>query len=286
MTVRSFSTSGRKQSDRHLLKTLGTLGISRRLIEGRYWEVMSSADARYSEMSETYARLNRDLLELAETSPFPISHITGEARVLVDPAHRTVMAECAANGSGYSTAIACKQAAAPHTRIVDAYSFLLAQKDRWYRISRQDLLDILGLCAQGTVGISVLAKAAPVHYSTYGSDRILVQAPHEHPAERKRIWYLRSEELVRDLSVKTQDYFSTAARIPPSSFDGLVTWLFNQDIEAAIAGDDAAWSRLGVQERQRLIGLGLVGAAGQEQSEVKSSMASTVKELREALTHA
>jgi hypothetical protein len=185
-----------------------------------------------------------------------IRHITGEARVLVDPAHRNVIA--ANHEEGLPTRIACRQ----HTnKITDGYSFISAQKTRWVGLTWMDLIDIVSLCARGSVQMFVLKQAAPVHYSLFGSSRVLIQEPHEHPSERKNIWYIESSALVGELADRTNQTFDNGRLIPPSSFDAMLQWLFSDRIYrlvGSVAPPSEVVDELASDDIQKLVDLGVL----------------------------
>jgi hypothetical protein len=210
-------------------------------------------------MSAVYRTLNHDLLGLVEGQSIPIRHITGEARVLVDPAHRTVIAKNMKQGS--ATTVACRQSDPP---ITDAFSFISAQKRRWKRVTWPDLIDMLSLCACGAIRISVLDRPATIHYSIFGRDRMLLQEHHEHPSERKSVWYLRSRELVSDLADQTAHTFARAESIPPTSFSSLLQWLYSEPIYPLIRAsqiNEAMRAHLSEADIARLVDLGIVAAS-------------------------
>jgi hypothetical protein len=199
--------------------------VSGEIVEAASWRVVAHAEPNHLQMSRTYQVLNADLSHIVARYPIRIRHVTGEARVLVDPAHRNVIALNKAGG--ITTRIACRQST---PKIVDAYSFIAAQRSRWSKITWADLIDIVALCAHGAIRISILDKPAEVHYSLFGSNRILLQEPHEHPSEQKRVWYLESSDLVRALADRISSTFDDAYLLPPTTFDALLQWLFSARI--------------------------------------------------------
>jgi hypothetical protein len=167
------------------------------------------------------------LLRAVRSGPIRIDHITGEARVLVDPHHRKVID--ANHKMGGLTRIACRQPPGSE-EIEDARSFIAAQKHRWHSMTWMDLIDVVSLAATGRVGMFVLARPADIHYSVYGSDRVLLQENHPHPSEQKRVWYIRSRAIASELAERTAANFESATPIPPQSFDGLRRWLFSKEL--------------------------------------------------------
>ena len=215
-----------EQVDRGLRATVLGLGVSEYLADGVEECVVYKADARHRDMSATYWKLNDDLLTLARRGPLRIDHITGEARVLVDPHHRKVISVNHANGG--LTRIACRQP--KPGQIHDAFTFVAAQKTRWYAMTWMDLIDVVSLAATGQVGMFVLARPADIHYSVYGSSRALLQERHHHPSEKKRVWYVKSRPITAELAEQATATFDAATCIPPQSFDTLRRWMFSREL--------------------------------------------------------
>lgn len=214
--------------DATLLETLSDLGIADDVLTRQPWVVVAQAEAQDDPMVAVYKRLNDDLQAQVESEHrIAIRHITGEARVLVDPAHRNVMA-----ANDLPTMVACRQLPAGVGRIVDGVTFIAAQLARWRHPTYDDIVDIVYLCATGRTRVAVMADEARIHFSLYGIDRVLLQAQHVHPMERKRLWYLRSTELVNLLDARAEAYMRNASPVPMTSFQALLEWLVSPPILA------------------------------------------------------
>lgn len=240
-----------------LEETLQELNLSDAAIAEASSQIVRSAQPDDNAMSKVYSALNADLKQAVHSSALTIRHITGEARVLIDPAHRNVIAEN--HERGLPTRIACRQHA--ETPISDAYTFFAAQRDRWAAVTWSDLIDIASLCARGSIRISVLDKPADIHYSLFGRDLALIQGQHEHPSERKNIWYVRSPRLVSELADPTNVTFNSSRRISPMSFDAMLQWMYSDGVYELIGTDSPpqeAIDLLSAEDVSKLIALGVL----------------------------
>jgi hypothetical protein len=257
------------------------LGVSESLIAESSGLVVACNDPKNRAMSDTYHVLNSDLLRLVQTEPLPISHITGEARVLVDPAHRNVIA--ADKKWGEVVRLACRQPDSTNMRIVDAETFLGVQRPQWQQLSWDDVVDILTLCATGAVRIFVLKKPAPIHFSVYGRDRVLLQEEHVHPSDGKRVWYLKSPDLVDELKPKAEKLLSDAFVIPISSFDSLLQWLFSPGIWEIVSADtipEKVQNRWSEGDRLRLLRMGWIDS--DQGGEITTGLTDSLRSLEPA----
>lgn len=208
-----------------LTALLGRLGVDPPLVQSSAWIVRARAAANDEQMSAVYAQLNRDLSALVDNKSIGVTHITGEARVLVDPAHRRVID--ANFASGVPTTVACRDS---DEGIRDAESFLNAQRSHWTLLTWVDFISIVGLFAGGAAVLRVLKAPSAVHYSTFGANLILIQEPQIDETERKRVWYIQSADLVRLLTLTTNDHLARSRQIPSTSFASLLQWLYSERI--------------------------------------------------------
>jgi hypothetical protein len=264
--------------DHNLLVTLERLGVSAESRDRGNWTVLSHADPEFEMMSNTYAVLNRDLLQIVSRTGIPISHITGEARVLVDPAHRTVIRKNATKDT--VTQLACRPEKGD---IVDASSFISAQRHRWSTLTWTDLIDIISLCASSSVRVSVLKQPAMIHYSIFGTDRILLQSEHDHPSDKKEVWYMHASEVAGELATPTIELIEAAEVIPATSFACLLQWLFSEAIfpifEARGVISQQTMGRLNEEDLARLLNLGVLRQSDDDGLEFESNLAPDLQAL-------
>lgn len=216
------------------------LGIPDEVLSSRPWDLLAVAEPDALKMGDVYKILNDDLLTLTADGPINIDHVTGEARVLVDPHHRNVIA--ASSSKGGVVRIACRES--DFEPIRDAVTFFGAQlraadarRSRWGNVAWPDVIDIAGLARRGSLRIFVLREPAEVHFSTFGSDRVLLQQRHPHPSEKKWVWYFRSRELVDLLQEQAEARFETGRLIPPTSFGALLQWMASAGVRSIVDGD-------------------------------------------------
>ena len=241
---------------------LHELGLDESLLATANWTVLAMAGAIDAEMSAVYAQLNRELLALASLRPFEMVHITGEARVLVDPAHRNVIRSNYLGGN--PTILACRDRPEP---IEDAATFLAAQQNHWTLLTWVDFLDIVALFATGAATLKVLPHDAPVHYSIFGHDRILIQEPQTDSSERKRVWYIESEGLVRLLTLTTNRILAHARTVPSTGFSALLQWLYTENIFPLVGAtviSELVWAKLRAPDIDRLREVGILDYDGSE----------------------
>ena len=216
------------------VESLRILGVDETFLrDPTKWEVIGAAEPKTDQMSDVYRQLNQDLERLASAGPIDVEHITGEARVLVDPEHRRVVRESGARGG--RTHVGCRQAG--DSPVTDAYGFFGAQlrelngaSRRWASISWPDVVDICSLASQGVMRVYVMPVGQPVHFSVYGEDRVLLQGAHPHPTERKWVWYVRSQQLVDQLRPLARELLQSSRPIPATAFTGMLQWLSSPEI--------------------------------------------------------
>jgi len=126
-------------------------------------------------------------------------------------------------------------------RRVDARDFIARQHRHWGRAEWYDVVDLLSLIADGVIDVSVMREPAPVHFSVFGSDRVLMQSEHDHPTHEKWVWYLRSPELAERLRPIADAALERSDPLRPDSCASLLHWLYSYDVYAVLlsmTGDD------------------------------------------------
>lgn len=209
--------------------TLADLGIGEDLIVRGDWTIIAESPPELHEMGETYQAVNDHLAGLLSNGPLSIAHITGEARAIVDPAHRRVLRQAA--DYGQETAVACifkTDGARP-----DAWCFVARQRQHWGPMRWFDLIDVMELAARRLIRICRLARAEDVHFSLFGEDLLLLQERHHHPTAEKWVWFVRSAPLVAALRPRLVRLLAEAVTIDPLSFDQILDCL--NDYETLMA---------------------------------------------------
>jgi hypothetical protein len=218
--------------------TLAALGISDELIGGEDSKIIAESPPELHEMGATYQTVNDYLGGLLRKGSLSIAHITGEARAIVDPAHRRILRRAA--GYGQQTSVACTFTAGGDGR-VDAWRFVECQHEHWGPMRWFDLIDVLELAARRLIRICRLAQAEDVHFSIFGDALLLLQERHHHPTAEKWVWFVESPALVTALRPRLERLLSEAVTIDPLSFDEILDWLNDYETFAelsAIASSD------------------------------------------------
>lgn len=216
-------------SDARLRETLAGLGIGEEMLDAQQWELVAHAEPELQPMSVTYEAVNEHLATLLERGELRIEHVTGEARALIDTAHRRILRRA---GSNRHARLACHfhSEGAP-----TAFKLVANQRRYWSYMSWFDLVDTLALAADGHVAIHVLSRPEPIHFSLLGDEHVLLQDRHDHPLPRKTVWYLRSSELVTELEPKVEAVFAEATLIDPRSFRTALQWLSDYESTTVLA---------------------------------------------------
>ncbi len=225
-------------------------------------QVLQEAAPDDVDMQSVYSVLNEELLAAVRTSPMIITHITGEARVLVDPQHRNVIASNAERGG--LCVVACRDRTERPIRTAE--DFLAAQQGHWSILTWTDLIDILALAASGALSVDVMRIPAKVHFSLFGRDRILIQEPQRDATERKRLWYLKSQLIVRFLTQTADADLAGSIRIPAISFGALLRWLTSEQLAPLVRAEQVEPSfidSLDDQALERLVAIGVLKRNGQ-----------------------
>lgn len=220
-------------SEEALSRTLRTLGIDETLDR----EVLAFSPPDLAVNGNTYAAVNDDLGRLVAGGPVEVTHVTGEARALVDPAHRRVLRRVRERGD--RATLGCHFM--PDHGKVDAWGFLAKQRHHWERAQWYDIVDVLSLIAEGAVDVRVMRAPAPVHFSLFADDRVLMQDEHHHPTKKKWVWYLSSLELAERLRPVAARAFEEAKPLRPDDCRVLLHWMYSYDVYATLqavkAGD-------------------------------------------------
>lgn len=212
-------------SERALARTLERLGISDALDS----EVLACSPPDLKGNGETYKVVNDDLEDLVSAGPVDVTHITGEARALVDPAHRRVLRRV--HEQGASAVLGCHFQTDDR---VSARSFLAKQRHHWDRAEWYDLVDLLALAGDGIVQIRVMDTLAPVHFSVFSSDRVLMQDEHHHPTKEKWVWYLRSRGLAERLRPIAERALEDSVALRGDDCRDLLRWLYGYEVYAVL----------------------------------------------------
>lgn len=246
-----------------LRKTLSTLGYDLdQHPEGRV-EILTYADPDLPDIGIAYGSVNKLLGEMvARRQLSGVSHITGEARALVDAAHRTLLREHAAAGCESRLACFLGDMKAP-----TALDFVQYELQHWGAdLEWYDIVDILSLAATGALTLHVLPAQEPVHFSLFGPDLVLMQAQHVHPSPEKYVWFLRSGGMHDYLKTGVEARFADAFKISQGSFDRVLDDLYCFEVVQVgrwCAGDRSD-SDVGSQidNATRMRGLSLLTALG------------------------
>jgi hypothetical protein len=194
-------------------------------------------------IGETYQKVNDHLAPLVRENPaLSIRHLTGESRVLKDPAHRRILRE----------STNAKLGCFVKDEDASAWSFLIHATEYWSEFDWFDLVDTLDLAARGHVEINILAQPEDVHFSTFGDRYLLLQDKHEHPQPKKWVWYIESRETVARLEPHVAKAFADANALKPVSSLAILEWLYDYDtttVVNALAHDEQIRDEL-VNERK------------------------------------
>jgi hypothetical protein len=208
------------QSREALNATLRALSLDAGITEQASWKMIEEAPPDLRDMGVVYERVNQHLASALKRAPFSIRHVTGEARVLVDPAHRRILRD--AHEKGERSAVACFfETAGPPT----AWDFVALQHRDWGLYKWLDLVDLLELAARQVICISKLPQAEDVHFSVFGDSLVLLQEPHHHSTHKKWVWYIESPMFADLLRERLEQLFARTVAIEPRSFDQLLDWL-------------------------------------------------------------
>ena len=107
---------------------------------------------------------------------------------------------------------------------------------------------------------------AKVHFSLFGRDRILIQEPQRDATERKRLWYLKSQLIVRFLTQTADADLAGSIRIPAISFGALLRWLTSEQLAPLVRAEQVEPSfidSLDDQALERLVAIGVLKRNGQ-----------------------
>jgi hypothetical protein len=203
-----------------LANTLNALGVDTSIAETGDWKMIEQAPPDLEDMGETYERVNDHLDSALKRRPLSIRHVTGEARALVDPAHRRILRKVHERGEQAAIASFFETEEAPTAR-----DFVEQQHRHWGRLKWLDLIDVLELSANRTISISRLPASEDVHFSVFGDALVLLQQPHHHPTHKKWVWYVESRELADRLRGRLDQLFASSVPVDPESFDRLLNWL-------------------------------------------------------------
>lgn len=221
------------ESERTLGRTLRSLGIDETAVR---WHVIASSPPDLAGNGETYRIVNDDLESLVLDQSVDVTHVTGEARALIDPAHRRVLR--AVHDRGYRSVLGCHFK--PERR-VDARELIAKQRRHWERAEWYDVVDVLTLIADGVIEVRVMPEPTPVHFSVFGSDRVLMQSEHHHPTHKKWVWYLRAPDLADRLRPIAEVVLKKSDLLRPDGCAALLHWLYSYDVYAVLlsmTGDD------------------------------------------------
>jgi hypothetical protein len=213
-----------RASAERLHATLAVLGVDPSWT-AQDWEILSQSPPDLAEMGHTYGYVNEHLKRIDRRSGLAIRHITGEARALVDCAHRGVLRH-AAEIRRTPAQLAC------HVRAdgpASVWDFLGQQLPKWPSVEWYDIVDILALVAERVVTVFVLERPETVHYSLFGEEFVLLQEQHEHPRNEKWVWYLRARGLVEKLQPRVSTLLEEAQELSASDFAAALEWLYRHD---------------------------------------------------------
>jgi hypothetical protein len=214
--------------DEYLLVTLGELGFTPGDVESVGLRVLHHSDPQSAKMARTYQFVNDHLEGLVKGRPgMRIRHVTGEARALLDPAHRRVLRHTARRGDCGTLLCHFKFERAP-----TALQFVREQHGHWNCETWVDIIDLLSLAAAKEVCIRVLQQAEPIHFSLFGDSLVLMQDKHTHPTVEKRVWFVESSALVEHLTPRVAKLWEDALPIPVLTFDDALNQLHEHETVA------------------------------------------------------
>jgi hypothetical protein len=208
----------------NLIATLDGLGFPVDEWEHSPPRVLAAAPPEKLAMGKAYQQVNDELESLLRSGPLWLRHVTGEARALIDPAHRRILRWAAAMGQPGE--LGCHFEWEGKATALD---FLGQQRGHWGPASWIDLIDIIGLLAQGVVSLYLLIKPQDIHFSVFGQRHVLLQDRHHHPTEKKWVWFIECPRLAEHLSLLVDSLFGKARRISASSFDSLLSDLYSYE---------------------------------------------------------
>ena len=206
-------------------ETLEQLGLDLSVTEAVPWEKIVEARPGDRRAGAAYDEVNRILAQVLETRPLDVRHVTGEARALADPAHRRVLRAIAQHRQ--RAELACFFAVDVSA---DAWEFVSSEREHWGPVQWFDLIDMLALAAEGTVDVYRMREQAPVHFSVFGGEYVLLQSVHTHPSEDKWVWFIRSRGFADRLAPRLDGAFEGATRLDAGSFDDVLDWLHGFEI--------------------------------------------------------
>lgn len=211
--------------DEHLLATLADLGFSLGDMKGVGLRVLHQATPESAMMAETYQFVNDSLSDLVRRrSVMRIHHVTGEARALLDPAHRRVLRRAASSGEPGRLLCSFTVEGTPTAR-----NFVTQQHIHWDSASWVDFVDLLSLAAASDVFVRVLEQPEPIHFSLFGDDFVLLQDRHHHPTAEKRVWFIRSAALAEHLTPRVSQLWNAASAIPALTFADVMNQLHDYE---------------------------------------------------------
>jgi hypothetical protein len=229
---------------------LGSLGVP----SDTQMKVLAVSEPDLQENGDIYQRVNDCLVERVATRPIRIEHLTGEAVALGDPAHRRVIKLC--HERGLTARLGCFFEDGGAT----ADAFFRHSLRCWRHAEWFDFLDALFYAASARIAIYRLRRAAPVHYSLFANDLVLLQDKHRHN-EPKRVWFIESPGAVAALEPRLEEAFVDAERIPAQTFANLLDWLYRSETIATLVGPEGGESvAVSVDEMtvDRLVDFGLI----------------------------
>jgi hypothetical protein len=206
-------------ANEQLAKALRSLRVDPEVARRDDWMTVAQAAPDPRQAAGVYAAVNDRLASIVERGPLPIHHITGEARALVDPAHRRVLRADHAHGA--EARLACWF----ESNELSAWEFVGGEHGHWRGLEWVDLIDILALGAYEVIRICRLDEPAETHFSIFGDDLVLLQQPHDHPQLAKWVWFVQSPSLVQAAWPQLDSLFCAATPIEPSSFNRVLVWL-------------------------------------------------------------
>jgi hypothetical protein len=216
--------------------------------------VLVEAPPDESIIAVKYQEVNDLLGPMVERDPnLPIRHLTGEARVLKDPAHRRILRQSTNAKLGCSV----------KDHDGSAWSFFAHATRYWSDFDWFDLVDTLDLAARGKIEICLLDEPETIHFSVFGDQFVLLQDRHEHPQAKKWVWYIESSNLVMELVPRVKSAFEAATPLDRLGFLAILEWLYDYDTantvrQLALQRESVEFDSLDPQIADRLLTLRFV----------------------------
>ena len=202
--------------DRALNATLEKAGVAAGLFKGV--KILSSSGADKAGNKTVHLATN-DRIEkaLADGSLGICIHVTGGARALTDPIHRSVCTAIVGRGNDPFTVLynVPAESRSNRNRIVEWNLQQWAQKgfENWRE--RFQAIDLVG---HRSVDLKAYDASHEIQFSVFGNRFIQIQGEHSEGAKSKPVWLIQSERINEALTEQALKASSESADIDESLF--------------------------------------------------------------------